>query len=391
MLARAVLLCLTVSFTAGVVTACGSSEASGEADFKRSEVRSLVLAPEDLGRGYTYGDDSFCGGFSPESMSEEFTDFVRETDPEGCGMEMYYAWRNANATGPARAVESGAVVFDTADDARGALKLREELVQFVTGQFPRDFTDADDFGHDAVTFENGGFDVPLGAGVLWRNGNMVAIVFAGGPGLDAEKARKTAESLARKQQALIERPEPPPPTTTTDDRELELDNPSLEIPVYWLGTEFDPPGSLPRLELYKGRSYPGAGRSELGFNADLDYERGVTLNLWKPEAWEKAKSGLPGRLVWSDGCTRATKVHLPRGRAVLYAGYAKPSNPPCPSAKPNIFLAHVFLPGVVVRVNPVLCLYPCSERPPSARDPYNSRAGIEAVVRGLRLRPRSSG
>jgi len=77
---RAVVLCLTVSLAAGVVTACGGREASGEPDFKRSEVRSLVLAPADLGRGYTYGDDSFCGGFSPESMSKKFTDFVRETD-----------------------------------------------------------------------------------------------------------------------------------------------------------------------------------------------------------------------------------------------------------------------------------------------------------------------
>ncbi len=304
-------------------------------------------------------------------------------------MELYHAWRNANPTGPARAVNSGAVVLDTAGDARRALKLREELVQFLTGESPRGFTDARDFGHDALTFTNGGFDVPTGAGVIWRNKNMVAVVFAGGIGLDAEKAPEAAMSLARKQQARIDQRAAPPPMT--DDRELELDNPALEIPVYWLGKEFDPPGSLPRLELYKGRSYPGGGRSEIGFNADLDYRGGVMLNLWKPEAWERAKRGLPGRLVWSDGCTRATEIKLPRGRAVLYAGYAKPSNPPCPTAKPDIFLAHVFLPGVVVRVNPVLCLYPCSERPSGPRDPYTSRAAIEAVVRGLRLRRQQDG
>jgi hypothetical protein len=389
MLLRAVVLCLTVSLVAVVLTGCGSREESGESGFKRSEVRSLVLAPSDLGRGYTYGDDSFCGGFSLESASEDFADFVRDADPVACGMEMYYAFRNANATGPARAVTSGAVVVDTVDDARRALKVREELIQFVTGESSRDFADADDFGHDAVTFANGGFDVPPGAGVVWRNGNMVAVVFAGGPGLDREQAARAAMSLARKQQARIDSRAPAPPTQTTDDRDLELDNPALEIPVYWLGKEFDPPGSLPRLELYKGRSYPGSG-SEIGFNADLDYRGGVVLNLWKPEAWERAKSGLPGRLVWSDGCTRATEIKLPRGRAVLYAGYAKPSSPPCPAGKPDIFLAHVFLPGVLVRVNPVLCLYPCSARPPSARDPYNSRAGIEAVVRGLRLRPQQS-
>jgi hypothetical protein len=387
MLLRAV-LCVTVLLVAGVLTGCGSRDESGGADFKRSEVRSLVLAPSDLGRGYTYGDDSFCGGLAPEEMSEEFTDFVRETDPEGCGMEMYFAFRSAKPTGPARVVKSGAVVVDTPADARRALKVRNDLIEFVTGQFPRDFADAGDLGDEAATFTSRGGVVP-GAGVVWRNGNMVALLFAGGLDLDLQKAREAAMSLARKQQARIENGAPPP-TTTTDDRDLELDNPALEIPVYWLGKEFDPAGSLPRLELYKGRSYPGTGRSEIGFNADLDYRGGVMLNLWKPEAWERAKSGLPGRLVWSDGCTRATEIKLPRGRAVLYAGYAKPSNPPCPAAKPDIFLAHVFLPGVLVRVNPVLCLYPCSARPPSARDPYNSRAGIEAVVRGLRLRPRQA-
>jgi hypothetical protein len=390
MLARALVLCLTVSFAAAVLTGCGSRDESGEAAFNRSEVRSLVLAPRDLGRGYTYGDDSFCGGLSPESSSEKFADFVRDADPEACGMEMYYAFRNARATGPARAVQSGAVVLDTADDARRALTLRKELIQYITGESPRDFAGAGDFGPDAATFTNGGFDVPPGVGVVWRNGNMVAVVLAGGLGLDPEQAPQAAMSLAHKQQARIDSRTPRPVATTTDDRELELDNPALEIPVYWLGTEFDPPGSLPRLELYKGRSYPGTGRPEIGFNADLDYRGGVTLNLWKPEAWEKAKSGLPGRLVWSDGCTRATEIKLPRGRAVLYAGYAKPSNPPCPTAKPDLFLAHVFLPGVVVRVNPVLCLYPCSARSPSVRDPYNSRPGIEDVVRGLRLRPQQS-
>ena len=389
MLARAFVLCLTVSFGAALPAGCGNDQ-SREAEFNRNEVRSLVLAPADLGHGYTYGDDSFCGGFSPEEMSEEFTSFVRETNPEGCGMELYYAFRSAKPTGPARVVKSGAVVVDRADEARHALKLRKDLIQFVTGESPRGFGEAGDFGHDAATFTNGGFDVPPGAGLVWRNGNMVAVVFAGGPGLDRAQAAHAAMSLARKQQDRIDSREPASPSPPTDDRELELDNPALEIPVYWLGTRFDPPGSLPPLELYKGRSYPGTGRSELGFNADLDYRGGVTLNLWKPEAWEQAKSGLPGRLVWSDGCTRATEIKLPRGRAVLYAAYAKPSNPPCPAAKPDIFLAHVYLPGVVVRVNPVLCLYPCSSRSPSARDPYNSRAGIEAVVRGLRIRPRQT-
>lgn len=367
-----------------VIAACGGDGGEGPS-FERDQARLLVLTPADLGRGYTYGDDSFCGSFSTESMSDEFVDFVRETDPVGCGAELQYVWGAPNVRHVPRGVESGAVVFDNEADAKRGMDLRADLIRFLTAEAPREFDDAPEFGHEAVRFQNGGFDVPPGAGVFWRNGNMLAVVFAGGAGLSRDTAPGVAMTLARKQQRKIEEPSPPT-ESTPDDRDLELDDPDLEIPVYWLGNAFDPPGDLPPLKLYTGRSYPGGGRAELGFSADLDYETGVTLNLWKPSAWERAKRGLPGRLVWADGCTRSREIRLPRGRAVLYAGYAKASQPPCPDRPPDRFLAHAYLPGVLVRVNPVLCLYPCSARPTGARDPYNSEQGVEAVVRGLRLR-----
>lgn len=381
---RRAVSCLLVSLLAVAAASCGG-EAGNDATFERADAKKLVLGPRDLGRGYTYGDDSFCGGFSPESMSEEFTDFVRETNPVGCGAELQYVFGSGRTTGVARGVTSGAVVFDDPADARRGLELRDDLIRFVTAESPRGFSDVPDLGDEAVAFQNAGFDVTPGAGVLWRNGNMLAVLFAGGTGIGREKAQEIAMALARKQQMRIENPAPAV-ETTEDDRDLELDDPELEIPVYWLGKEFDPPGDLPSLELYKGRSYPGGGRAELGFSADLDYEGGVTLNLWQPAAWERAKRGLPGRLVWADGCTRSTELRLPKGRAVVYAGYAKPSEPPCPGRPPDRFLAHAYLGGVLVRVNPVLCLYPCGARPTGPRDPYNSREGMEAVLRGLRLR-----
>jgi hypothetical protein len=282
-----------------------------------------------------------------------------------------------------RGITSAAVVFDSADDARRGLGLRDELISFVAGESPRDFSDIDGLGDEAIAFRNGGYDVPPGAGVIWRNGNMLAVVFAGGIGLGRERAPGVAVGLARKQQARIEHPKPPR-NTDDDERQLQLDNPELDVPVYWLGTRFDPSGALPALKLYKGRAYPGGGRPEIGFEVELDYERGVRIHLWKPAAWQRAKHGLPGRLVLADGCTRATPVAIEGGKAVIYAGYAKPSQPPCPERPPDLFFANATLDDVVVRINAPLCFYPCSQR--VGKDPYNSAAGMEAVLRGLRLR-----
>jgi hypothetical protein len=86
-------------------------------------------------------------------------------------------------------------------------------------------------------------------------------------------------------------------------------------------------------------------------------------------------------------------VELPRGEAKIFSGYANErKRGGCPARRFDRFLAHVYLrhaSPVVVTVNiPVgLC---CPERGPAKLDPYNSRRGMIAIARGLKLRtPRS--
>ena len=387
----ACILSCSIAAVAGFgLAACGQGQAGSGEPFKRRDARLYVLAPSDLGRGYKYGDDSFCGGFSPEEMSKEFTDFVLGAKPVGCGAEIDYVWGGARTTVVPRGVESGAVVFDDEDDARRGMELREDLIQFVTGESPRDFSALPDFGHDAVLFRNGGFDVPVGAGVFWRNGNMLDVVFARASGLSAETARPLALKLARQQQSRIENPKSAPPQE--DDPELPLDDPALDAPVYWLGREFKPK-DLPSLTFSGAHTYGGA-RGEPTFTAELDYGNedahktyGVKVLVFEPSAFRGFERSLLGRLVRDTPCSEATKVTLPQGHAIIWGGFAKPTRPPCPSRPYDRYFAHVYLEGAVVTVNNPFCLYPCLAIPRGTGDPYNTPRGLEAIARGVRIRP----
>jgi hypothetical protein len=389
MRAPSALFSTVVALAAGASTACGEGSSGGR-EFERGDARLYVLAPSDLGRGYEYGDDSACGSFSPEDESEKFTDFVAETRPAGCTAELQYIWGGARTTVVPRAVRSGAVVFDDEKDARRGMDVRDDLIEFVTAESPRRYSEVPDFGHEAVLFRNGGFDVPPGAGVLWRNDNMLAVVFAGGAGLDVEKASKVAISLAREQQARIDDPKPAPPQE--DDPELPLDDPQLDAPVYWLGRQFEPGGGLPSLGFSNAHSYGGSG-GEPTFTAELDYGAenarrtyGLKLAVYTPSAFEGFSRSLLGRLVRGTGCAEASTIDLPKGRAVIWGGFAKPTRPPCPRKPYDRYFAHVFFDGAVVTINHPWCVYPCLANPQGAADPYNTPRGLEAVARALKPR-----
>jgi hypothetical protein len=378
---------LGVAVALALLTACARD---GSSAFERRDVRSLVLAPSDLGRGYAHGDDTACGPFLPEGASQEFTDFVADADPVGCDVEINYIWGGAGTTVVPRGVHSGAVVFDDEADARRGLELRDELISFITGESPRAFEELRDFGHEAVRFRNGGFDVPPGAGVIWRNGNMLAVVFAGGSGLTAEKAPDVALELALKQQLRIEDPTRPP-RDAVDDPELPLEDPALDAPVYWLGRVFDPGGDLPPLTFSTAHTHGGSG-GEPSFTAEIDYAAdsrktsGIKLMVFRPDAFEMFERTIIGRFVRDTPCAKATKVRVRGGYAVVWGGFAKPTRPPCPARPYDRYFAHAFLRGAVVTVNHPLCYYPCRAKPQGTADPYNTPRGLTAVARGLSRR-----
>ena len=340
---------LLVALAAG----CGSDgSVGGEIDL--SEPAAMMIRLSDLPEGFRFGEDRDCGQVgTTEGNEPELDQFLIATRPRACFGDFSREWGGEPAT-----VQTVLFVFDSDDDARRAWELRKTLF----ANFGRILITTEQGHHDAVTFDSNGVLKP-GAGEAWRDGRLVVAVYE--EGLGGEQGRDFAADLALKQQRRIENPSDP---TEEDDREIGLEDPAITIPVYWLGRGFDPEG-LPRLTLYRGE-HVGRGRGP-GSDVKIDYDAeggGVTLDLWKPPAWRRFAETRLGKLA---GCARPERVEIEGGRAEI-----------C-EAHPDHWLAHAFYDEVVVAVNMPYC-HSCVGRP--SGDPYNSREGMEAVVKGLSRR-----
>jgi hypothetical protein len=190
----------------------------------------------------------------------------------------------------------------------------------------------------------------------------------------------TVSSPARVSIASVSTAPTPLPPADNDDRLVPLDHPRLGLPVWWLGDPFVAPGSLPALAL-EDAAVLGDGP---GWDATIEYAAaqagaGVTLGLWRPRAFARFKRTRLGRLVRGQRCARSTRIDLPAGHAVIYAGHADPPRR-CSRRAPDRYLAHVHLDGAVVTVNLPACFLCIA---PVDGDPYNTEAAMSAVVEGL--------
>jgi hypothetical protein len=342
--------------------------------------QAAVLRAADMSRGYEEGDDTFCGlAYTTEGNQPLLDRLFRHRPPKACVIELERVWNTSN--GPPRSVTSAAYVFHDDDAARGGLRARNDLAAYTAGLDVRRTTDVE-LGDGAKLLTGRGLNAPAAA-VVWRSGNVVAML-AVEPADD-----QAALMLAEQQEERIEGKTKP--GRTTDTVELQLDDPTLELPVYWLGRSFAPGGDLPRLSLQEAVVL-GTGPGDA---VKLDYggaagNRSVvlTLDVWQPSRWRRFRRTLLGRLVWDSPCVRKTVVQLPVGHAEIFAGFGtpRPLERPCPAAQPDRVIAHVYLDGVVVAVDMPYC-YMCAAAPP-VRSPYETVAGMTAVARGLELRRR---
>jgi hypothetical protein len=314
----------------------GESLDSGGPDL--SEPEAMMLRLSDLPEGFRYGDVQGCGELgTTDGREPELDAFVLETRPRACFSDFSREWG-----GPPARAQTALLLFDSADDARRAWSFRKALFR----RFARIVFSTERGLSQGVAFDSAGL-LQRGAGEAWRDDRLVVAVYE--EGLPGRAGRDFARDLAEKQRERIESPSDP---TEEDDREIGLEDPAIDIPVYWLGREFQPEG-LPKLELDRGEHLRGEGR---GNEVKIDYRAdggGVTLGLWKPETWERSKRTL---------CGRRSERRVRGGRAEVYGCIGEPQR----------WLAHVYYGEVVVVATP--------------DGAYNSRAGVEAVVRGLKRR-----
>ena len=278
------------------------------------------------------------------------------------------------------------------EDEEAALRgadFRDDLIPSLTEMSPGPFrfTAAPGFASDGVLFRTRGVNDEPARGVFWRRGNVLAVLIASPTTSDDWALR-----LARRQDTRIRDPHPVA-ETYQDDPELPLADPGLKLPVYWLGREFAPGDGLPALQLHEARFDDGPG-VDLGIDYDTSGHQSpagalggdVRIDVWRRATWARFKQTKFAQLVWGWPCTDAARIPLEHGYAFVYAGYSTRVNEPCPSRPRDRFMAHAYLDDMVVVVNMPYC-WSCAPEI-EAKDPYNNQRGMEAIVRGLRLRPR---
>jgi hypothetical protein len=211
--------------------------------------------------------------------------------------------------------------------------------------------------------------------VLWRDGRVLSAIYVGGWSYAEDEA--AAFALAAQQQKHVEAPTPYL-APESNDIPAYFENPSLRLPIYWLGRIFRPGHGLP--PSYFWGAYPRShfGGGPPGFEQEVEYAPALYLDSWSPRGWANFVKTPLGRRQWSWRCTRSRTLRLRNGHATIYAAY-RTGHAVCPNYPPHHFSAHVYLPGVVIAIGEATCGH-CQ----GDLVTYESWRGMEAVVRSLR-------
>jgi hypothetical protein len=302
-----------------------------------------------------------------------------------CKIEFVRYWTAPGATPGPAVVTSAAIVFTSAQRAESALDDPLNAASLAFDPASDDFEvagPAPAIGDEAVLLRASDGRVV----VVWRSGPVLATLLVGNGFVRRPVDLQTALALAAKQQARIAAPTPLPPTD--DGSEVALDDPGLDLPVWWLGRELPRRGALPGLRF--AGSVPGdlfgSDRHDLGpmlFYGRRDSRADVVLQLARPSLLHRPAMRRELRRMRQDRCNLLRRVTLRDGRATIFQ-----RSPRCPKLdvrKTADALADstavVVLPGLVALVLADGCV---SCRGPVSR--YESIAGMRRIARALRPR-----
>jgi hypothetical protein len=379
-----------------------SSDAAGGYRPPKVNQSEMVLRLPDLPPGFGNGylgegrgsDGLLCEAFNdPSAQHGGMVGFVRRYRPGGCIAAYDSRYEIPGGQPVAPVVFSGVLALGSAAAAEDAWHLVPTMLgRAVIGGPPREVETSLRVGARTRLFHTSRAWFPYlmrgkrkASLLAWRSGNTIAAVVAMG-GSVATNDRAVAELAPRQQAHILE----PTPYTAAErsDAEVGLDDPAIDIPVYWLGRTFRPGGDLPNNRLFatgfSGEATPETreGLAE-GPYAPLNVlYSNIRLGIWTPETWGVFTASKTSRSITTWKCTRTRTIALAEGSATIYGGY-KENFRRCPREAPKAFTAWVDLGGVKVVVN----------APPAPDfietvNPYGSFEGMEAIVRGLVLRPR---
>jgi hypothetical protein len=365
----------------------------------------LLLRLHDLPPGYLnvelqeeQGERTFCSPLhDPDDTPKALARFVDRFRPKGC-VGAYYRLFTVPAQ-PSGPVLAGTGVLEMSNDraADAAWSVVPQLLgRLLNDHPPRKVTAPEEVGSDTELFHAAQPRIysfpykiaPTASLLVWRSGATLAVVMAVGRSFAEDD--QAAVELARRQQAHIRRP-----TRYTRaerfDGEVALDDPALEMPVYWLGRNFRPGYGLPNNRLYGSYASDGSEEEIPGALLGIGYEQ-IRLNTWTQQTWPEYRDTSAAHAIASWHCTKTTTIEVPGGYATIYGGY-KENYRRCPTQAPRAFTARVYIGDLVIAVNPIPLSPPS---PPGFApslfietvNPYGSFKGMEAIVRSLRLRPK---
>ncbi len=400
----AIALVAVLAVTLGVVL-LGNSSSDAAGGYRPPKVNQseMVLRLSDLPPGYGNGylgeglggDGLLCTAFSdPEAQHGPLVEFVRKYRPRGCIAAYENRFTIPGQEEVAPAVFSGVMALGSAAAAKDALNLIPAMLgRVLTGIPPKKVATDLRVGSRTQLFHTGRAWYPYAlrgihpaSFVAWRSGSTVAVVVAMG-GSVAANDRVAAELAPRQQEHILE----PTPYTKAErsDADVGLDDPAIDLPVYWLGRAFEPGDGLPSTELYesgyRGKPIPEetAGGFAEGPYAPLQANYGsIRLATWTPQTWKIFAGSKTGRAITAWKCTQTRTVPIADGSATIFGGYRE-NYARCPKKAPRAFTAWVDVAGVKITVN----------APPAPDfietvNPYGSFEGMEAIVGALVERPK---
>lgn len=339
----------------------------------------LTLRLPDLGPNY----ELWAEGCDPEPLAgrrspQGLRDLARHRQHEGCRIAFGPSWDVPNAPRDPY-VES--IVFTFADAAGpqaglhygralSALVLNTDRAKLVPVPSP-----STPIGDETLVLRRTGHPFGNGYVVVWRSGSFLAIVSA----VRRPRAAtlQAALRLASAQQARIATPTPLLPADL-DDAEVPLDNPKLRLPVMWLGRQLPAADGRPALTLDGVDLSRYEPQVEMGYGY-RGHPDAVDISLSRPRPLRRILRDP----VFKRLCLRRYDARILGLHAVIYGG-PKPDfgRRRCAHDPPAVFSAIAFFRHVAVSIDAGAC-YPCEPR--SA--PFNSPAGLRAVLRALRPRP----
>jgi hypothetical protein len=366
----------------------------------RPNQTQLTLRLTDLPPGYLNArlqegleDEPYCAPLTdPEDTPPKLARFVRRYHPKGCVGAYYSLYTVPGQEFAPPTVGTGVLALHSKRAANAGWAVVPVLLgRLMKDRVPREVAAPETIARATRLFHSKEKVVPgrenarTASFLVWRSGNTIASVLVVADSF-AEGDRIAAE-LARRQQAHIKRP-----TRYTGaerfDGDVPLDDPALEVPVYWLGLNFKPGHGLPSNRFFDGYApepYAPTGKSSIG----LEEAPGSVLGLrysnfhidsWSAATWPLYLEAPASRLLTSWHCTEARTIALPSGgSATIYGGYRRDYRR-CPDKAPSAFTGWAEIGGMHIVVN--------SPWSPDSifHTPYDSFAGMEAIVRALEPR-----